>query len=62
MASQWPPGGAGGSSHDVNWYGDFRGTEWDPREVGWCETCGREVYYGDPAGHGAAAYGAQGRT
>ncbi len=36
-----------GSGHDVQWHGDFRGTEDDPRECGWCVTCDREVYDGD---------------
>jgi hypothetical protein len=31
-------------SHEVFWHGVFRGTEADPREVGFCETCGQEVY------------------
>jgi hypothetical protein len=34
-------------THDVHWNGVFRGTDSDPRETGWCATCGREVYDGD---------------
>lgn len=41
----------GDGEHRVQWHGTFRGTEEDPRECGWCETCGREVYDGDGHGH-----------
>ncbi len=37
--------------HDVQWHGVFRGTDEDPRETGWCEMCGREVYDGDSDRH-----------
>lgn len=37
-------------SHPVQWSGVFRGTDSDPRECGWCETCAREVFDGE-AGH-----------
>jgi hypothetical protein len=43
------------SKHDVYWYGDYRGTEADPREVGWCDTCGREVYDRDEENHRSAS-------
>ena len=38
-------------SHDVQWYGVFRGTEEDPRECGWCVWCGRDVYDRDSPHH-----------
>jgi hypothetical protein len=38
--------------HVVEWRGVFRGTDEDPREVGFCETCGREVHDRDGV-HGA---------
>jgi len=28
---------------DIEWHGVFRGTDLDPREVGYCLTCDREV-------------------
>lgn len=34
--------------HEIDWLGVFRGPDSDPREVGWCSTCGREVYEGQP--------------
>jgi hypothetical protein len=34
-------------AHGVEWHGVFRGTDADPREVGFCATCNREVYDGD---------------
>ena len=37
--------------HAVDWYGTFRGTEDDPREIGWCIDCGCEVYDGDSPEH-----------
>lgn len=37
--------------HNVEWYGVFRGTDEDPREVGWCVACEREVYDGEDANH-----------
>lgn len=37
--------------HDVDWNGCFRGTDEDPRECGWCNVCGREVYDGDGPDH-----------
>jgi hypothetical protein len=42
--------------HVVQWSGCFRGTEADPRETGWCETCGREVYDGDSGSHRREPY------
>jgi hypothetical protein len=45
---------ASSALHVVQWTGDFRGTEEDPREVGWCENCGREVYDNDGSGHRVA--------
>lgn len=38
-------------THDVDWFGIFRGTEEDPREMGWCPTCNREVYDRDSVNH-----------
>lgn len=43
--------GFAGAAHDVQWNGCFRGTNEDPRECGWCETCGQEVYDNDGHGH-----------
>lgn len=44
----------GEKPHVVDWCGVYRGTESDPREVGYCQTCEREVYDGE-AGHAALA-------
>jgi hypothetical protein len=37
--------------HIIDWFGTFRGTDEDPREMGWCATCEREVYDGENANH-----------
>lgn len=42
---------AGEEAHVVHWSGTYRGTDEDPRETGWCDWCGREVYDGDGQGH-----------
>ncbi len=41
----------GGENHAVQWNGVFRGSTEDPREVGWCAACGRDVYDGDDERH-----------
>lgn len=38
-------------SHPVDWNGTFRGTDADPREVGWCDECEQEVTDGQDDRH-----------
>lgn len=33
--------------HKVDWHGTFRGTESNPRETGYCQTCRKEIHDGD---------------
>lgn len=47
--------------HDVSWFGVFRGTDTDPREVGWCLTCDREVYDRDAPDHDQRATDTKGQ-
>lgn len=47
MAEDW----GNGPAHNVEWYGTYRGTEDDPRQVGWCGECDDEVYHGDSPEH-----------